>query len=307
MSANFPAPRDLARDPEHPLARAFASFTEAAGSLERTYGQLQGQVAHLRKELEVTNRDLAKSLEENHRIRERLRRILEGLPCGVLVVEGGSRIAIVNPEAARLAGAVSSRWTACRPGSPPRSTGREGRAKSANGHWPVPPRPGPSGSRSATPGWNETRPMPPRFLLCAMSARRRSWNRIASICGGSRRWWRCRRCWRMRSATRWAAWNCLRGCWPKRIWKGKAGAGSNTYRPACARYRPPSTTCCTCTTRRNPSSRPATWASCSTGRTISCCRWPSRRGWKCRSSTGSLASSFRRTGTGWSRYCSTSR
>ena len=104
MSANFPAPRDLARDPEHPLARAFASFTEAAGSLERTYGQLQGQVAHLRKELEVTNRDLAKSLEENHRIRERLRRILEGLPCGVLVVEGGSRIAIVNPEAARLAG-----------------------------------------------------------------------------------------------------------------------------------------------------------------------------------------------------------
>jgi len=66
-------------------------------------------------------------------------------------------------------------------------------------------------------------------------------------------------------------------------------------------------TCCTCTTRRNPSSRPATWASCSTGRTISCCRWPSRRGWKCRSSTGSLASSFRRTGTGWSRYCSTSR
>ena len=85
MSANFPAPRDLARDPEHPLARAFASFTEAAGSLERTYGQLQGQVAHLRKELEVTNRDLAKSLEENHRIRERLRRILEGLPCGCLL------------------------------------------------------------------------------------------------------------------------------------------------------------------------------------------------------------------------------
>src|SRR5208283_2514717 len=100
----FPAPRDLARDPDHPLARAFASFTEAAGSLERTYGQLQGQVAHLRQELEVTNRDLAKSVDENHRIRERLRRILEGLPCGVLVVEGGARIAIVNPEAARLAG-----------------------------------------------------------------------------------------------------------------------------------------------------------------------------------------------------------
>jgi two-component system sensor histidine kinase FlrB len=105
MSTTFPAPRDPGRDPEHPLARAFASFTEAAGSLERTYGQLQGQVAHLRQELEVTNRDLATSLEENHRIRERLRRILEGLPCGVLVIESGARISALNPEAARLLGA----------------------------------------------------------------------------------------------------------------------------------------------------------------------------------------------------------
>jgi two-component system sensor histidine kinase FlrB len=104
MSTNFPTPRDPARDPEHPLARAFASFTEAAGSLERTYGQLQGQVSHLRQELEVTNRDLATSLEENHRIRERLRRILESLPCGVLVIEAGARISTLNPEAARLLG-----------------------------------------------------------------------------------------------------------------------------------------------------------------------------------------------------------
>jgi len=104
MSSNFPAARDLAHDSEHSLARAFASFTEAAGSLERTYGQLQGQVSHLRQELEVTNRDLASSLEENHRIRERLRRIVEGLPCGVLVIEAGSRISTLNPEAARLLG-----------------------------------------------------------------------------------------------------------------------------------------------------------------------------------------------------------
>ncbi len=104
MSTSFPTPRDPARDPEHPLARAFASFTEAAGSLERTYGQLQGQVAHLRQELEVTNRDLATSLEENHRIRERLRRILEGLPCGVLVMEAEAQISTLNPEAVRLVG-----------------------------------------------------------------------------------------------------------------------------------------------------------------------------------------------------------
>jgi signal transduction histidine kinase len=104
MSTTLPAPREPGRDPDHPLARAFASFTEAAGSLERTYGQLQGQVTHLRQELEVTNRDLATSLEENHRIRERQRRILEGLPCGVLVMEAGGTIATLNPEAARLIG-----------------------------------------------------------------------------------------------------------------------------------------------------------------------------------------------------------
>lgn len=104
MSSTSPTPRDASRDPEHTLARAFASFTEAAGSLERTYGQLQGQVTHLRQELEITNCDLATSLEENHRIRERLRRILEGLPCGVLVMEGEKRISSLNPEAIRLIG-----------------------------------------------------------------------------------------------------------------------------------------------------------------------------------------------------------
>ena len=90
MSPNFPLSRDVLDTSQHPLARAFASFTEAAGSLERAYGELQGQVVHLRQELEVTNRDLNLSLEENRRMRERLKRILESLPCGVLVVEGKS-------------------------------------------------------------------------------------------------------------------------------------------------------------------------------------------------------------------------
>jgi len=104
MPASLPPSRDPRREADHPLARAFRSFTEAAGSLERTYGQLHRQVAQLRQELEVTNRNLTVSLEENRRMRERLRHILEGLPCGVLVVEGGTRIATQNPEAVRLTG-----------------------------------------------------------------------------------------------------------------------------------------------------------------------------------------------------------
>ena len=124
MSTTPPPSRDPALEANHPLARAFRSFTEAAGSLERTYGQLHGQVAHLRHELEITNRNLTVSLHENRRMRERLHGILEGLPCGVLVVEGigqgsgerinegsaeksddrSGRISALNPEAARLAG-----------------------------------------------------------------------------------------------------------------------------------------------------------------------------------------------------------
>ena len=147
MFSNLPLPCEVLDTSQHPLARAFASFTEAAGSLERAYGELQGQVVHLRRELEVTIGDLSRSLEENRRMRERLKRILESLPCGVLVVEGKSpwadevkievrdnidgpsvaltadsreeragKISTQNPEAIRLLGgcfARAERVTAC--------------------------------------------------------------------------------------------------------------------------------------------------------------------------------------------------
>jgi two-component system sensor histidine kinase FlrB len=91
---------------ERSLTRAFASFTEAAASLERSYVQLQGEVARLRHELEDTNRDLASSLEENHRMRQHLNRILQGLPCGVLVTEADGQVSLANPETRRLLGAT---------------------------------------------------------------------------------------------------------------------------------------------------------------------------------------------------------
>jgi two-component system sensor histidine kinase FlrB len=89
---------------ERSLTQAFASFTEAAASLECSYVQLQAEVARLRHELEDTNRDLAWSLEENHRIRQHLNRILQGLPCGVLVTEADGQVSVVNPETQRLLG-----------------------------------------------------------------------------------------------------------------------------------------------------------------------------------------------------------
>src|SRR5262249_41918589 len=82
--------------------RAFLSFTQAAGSLEKSYAQLQAEVIRLHQELERANSELERSLEENQTVRRYLSRVLEGVPCGVLVVNGKGEIQIANPEARKL-------------------------------------------------------------------------------------------------------------------------------------------------------------------------------------------------------------
>jgi len=84
------------------LAHAFRTFTQAAGSLEKSYAQLQGEVARLRGELAFANTELSRSVEENARVRGFLTRVLEGLPCGVVVTDSLRRPRMVNPEARRL-------------------------------------------------------------------------------------------------------------------------------------------------------------------------------------------------------------
>ena len=53
------------------------------------------------------NRSLAQSLEENQRMRAYLARIVEGLPCGVLVFDSGMNLRMINPAASRLLDAGS--------------------------------------------------------------------------------------------------------------------------------------------------------------------------------------------------------
>jgi two-component system sensor histidine kinase FlrB len=84
------------------LAAAFASFTQTAGALESTYTKLHAEVGRLRHELEDKNRSLAQSLEENQRMRTYLARIVEGLPCGVMVFDSGMNLRMINPAANRL-------------------------------------------------------------------------------------------------------------------------------------------------------------------------------------------------------------
>jgi len=90
------------------LLQAFCSFAEAADSLERSYGKLGAEVARLHGELETSNAGLARSLEENRRIRGHLDRILEGLPCGVLVAKYDGTISLINPEGRRLLGSAQT-------------------------------------------------------------------------------------------------------------------------------------------------------------------------------------------------------
>jgi signal transduction histidine kinase len=84
------------------LREAFRSFAQAASSLERSYGQLRTEVARLHGELAESNAGLARSLEENRAMREHLDRILEGLPCGVMVTKANGEISLLNPEGRRL-------------------------------------------------------------------------------------------------------------------------------------------------------------------------------------------------------------
>ena len=102
------------------LTRAFQTFTQAAGSLENSYTQLQAEVARLHLELQKTNSELERTLEENARVRGYLARVVENLPCGVLVVSAEGALQIINPEARRLLEVRSDR-----------SSGNPGRVPSA--------------------------------------------------------------------------------------------------------------------------------------------------------------------------------
>ncbi len=94
--------------PEQFLSQAFASFTQAADSLEVCYRQLQSEVARLREQLEQRNRELADSFAQNQRMREFLERILDTLPCGVLVLTDDYRCQKINAEAQRILGGAES-------------------------------------------------------------------------------------------------------------------------------------------------------------------------------------------------------
>jgi two-component system, sensor histidine kinase FlrB len=107
---NLPATRQTSsKDPEpssivdqESLAQAFEWLTSAASSPGSSYALLQAELARSREELAAKKRDLARSLVENRAMYARLDRILEGLPCGVLLVDSAFRLCFASRAAQRM-------------------------------------------------------------------------------------------------------------------------------------------------------------------------------------------------------------
>lgn len=96
-------PRPFSGKPETGfLVDAFEEFILASTRLENSYAQLQQEVTYLTRELADRNAALKASLAENERVHRALQRIVDSMPCGVLVVEGDGSVSMINPEGRRL-------------------------------------------------------------------------------------------------------------------------------------------------------------------------------------------------------------
>jgi len=86
------------------LLEAFEMFTQASSSLENAFQELQERTRRLSDELAAKNCELKKSLREKEEAQNYLARILESLPCGVLVLDAAGEVTLCNPVAARSLG-----------------------------------------------------------------------------------------------------------------------------------------------------------------------------------------------------------
>lgn len=92
--------------PEHVefLRGLIESFNRSAANLRDAYLSLQDKFDRLNLRLEVTNRSLSRSLEEQERLSDHLASILESLSSGVVVVDTGGVITHFNRGAEEMTG-----------------------------------------------------------------------------------------------------------------------------------------------------------------------------------------------------------
>ncbi len=86
------------------LEDAFQLFTQMSSQLEDSYRVLEARVAQLSEELAAARSERLTQLAETERLVNRLERLLDLLPGGVLVLDGDGTISACNPAALDLLG-----------------------------------------------------------------------------------------------------------------------------------------------------------------------------------------------------------
>jgi two-component system sensor histidine kinase FlrB len=88
----------------HELEAAFQAFNQMSTQLESSYRNLENRVSELSEELMATRSDRVKQLAEKERLADRLERLLELLPGGVVVLNGHGVVIECNPAAVEFLG-----------------------------------------------------------------------------------------------------------------------------------------------------------------------------------------------------------
>ncbi|HEB77251.1 MAG TPA: PAS domain-containing protein [Methylothermaceae bacterium] len=86
------------------LRQAFEVFNQLSRTLTESYRELENQVARLNRELAAARSERLQTLTEKEKLANRLQRLLELLPGGVIVVDGQGRVIECNPAAVQMLG-----------------------------------------------------------------------------------------------------------------------------------------------------------------------------------------------------------
>ena len=97
-------PTDADQEDAREFATSYVAFNEALAKLETSHKSLEQHFDSLNKELEETNRQLQKSLDDKERLNTYLQNILESLGTGVIAVDSDGSITHCNAAAADLRG-----------------------------------------------------------------------------------------------------------------------------------------------------------------------------------------------------------
>lgn len=88
---------------EH-LEQAFQTFNSLSEQLISSYHQLEQQVEQLNEDLDIAHDQRLEQFDETKRLANRLERLLEALPGGVVVLDGKGVVQETNPAASDLLG-----------------------------------------------------------------------------------------------------------------------------------------------------------------------------------------------------------